>query len=56
MGELIDMLNNNVKVYLRLYVVSLYNICWEFCEEEYYNECIGIEKYMVNYRGLRNFM
>lgn len=55
-GELIDMLNNNVKVHLRLYVASLYNIRRESCEEEYHNECIGIEKHTANYRGLRNLM
>lgn len=56
MGELINMLDNNVNVYLRLYVVSLYNICWEFYKYEYYNRCINDEKYKVNYKGLRKFM
>lgn len=55
-GELINMLNNNVKFHLRLYVASLYNIRRESCNEEYHNERIGIEKHTANYRGLRNLM
>lgn len=55
-GELIDMLNNNVNVQLRLYVASLYNIRRESCQEEYHNERIEIEKHTANYRGLRNLM
>lgn len=55
-GELIDMLNNNENVHLRLYVANLYNICRESCQEEYHNERIGPENHKANYRGLRNLM
>lgn len=55
-GELIDMLNNNVNVHLRLYVASLYNICRESCKHEHHNGCIKDENHRANYKGLRNLI
>lgn len=54
--ELIDMLNNNVNVHLRLYVANLYNIRRESCKEEYHYYFIRIENHTANHRGLRNLM
>lgn len=55
-GELINMLDNNVNVHLRLYVASLYNIRRESCKHEYHNRCINDEKHKANYKGLRKLM
>lgn len=41
---------------MRLYVINLYNICWEFCKSEWYYVGVFFEDYEVNYRGLRKFM
>lgn len=38
--KLINILESNVYVRLKLYVVSLYYIMWRFCDEEYYNEYV----------------
>lgn len=55
-GELIEMLDNNVNVHLRLYVASLYKIRRKSCEEEYHNNKINIKNHRDNYTGLRNLM
>lgn len=55
-SKLIEYLDSNVNVHLRLYVASLYNICRESCKEEYHNEHITPTKHEANYRGLRNLM
>lgn len=45
-------------VKLKIYVISLYNICWKFCDKEKnkYNCFIDVEDYFVNLIGLWNLM
>lgn len=55
-GELIKMLDSNVRVSLIVYVTNLYNICRESCKDEYHNGFINHKNHKDNYTGLKTLM
>lgn len=53
---LIDVLDSNVQVRLKLYVASLYYIRRKSCDEEYHNEFVPSDKHKSNFNGLKKLM
>lgn len=53
---LINVLDSNVQVRLKLYVASLYYIRRMSCDEEYHNEFVPSDKHKLNFNGLKKLM
>lgn len=53
---LINILESNIQVRLKLYVASLYYIRRRSCNEEYHNETVPINEHKSNFNGLKKLM
>lgn len=54
--KLINILESNVHVRLKLYVASLYYIMRRSCDEEYHNEYVPSDQHKSNFNGLKKLM